>query len=298
MRRDDGRPGPHRQRGEKPVVHGLEAFRATTTIDHLLSVCMGRVLGRFASSVEAPKGTVLVVEQHDLVETDADLRREVLQLLDELRPAEVLRDDHVVPAGKVIAGHCQREASRHEAGFTRILAPPANEFADPVDIQVEGQRELLNVHPSKSRLAAPRRSIQKDQPRHGPSLGTRSITALNILTSRGSLVDGSVSSTHRVAVAGSGAWWSGRKSATDHVRPRLSHIVRRPTLRAPAMSACGLSPSSILIPVAHLLGQRRGQRFSCRACGPRRPRRCRSNRPPGPTQPPQVCGPERVRRRS
>ena len=70
MRRDDGRPGPHRQRGEKPVVHGLEVFRASTTIDHLLSVCMGRVLGRFASSVEAP---------------------------------------------------------RHEAGFTRILAPPAND---------------------------------------------------------------------------------------------------------------------------------------------------------------------------
>lgn len=90
----------------------------------------------------------------------------VRELLDEPETAHELRHDDVVPGREVGPSRGQDHRAGEPAGALRVPAPAADEVAQPVDVQVEGERVIVDEHPRQRRLARRRRAVEQHQPRH------------------------------------------------------------------------------------------------------------------------------------
>ena len=96
-----------------------------------------------------------------------------LDLVEELRPAEVLGQHDVVPVGEVPRGHGQRQPPRDQPGRGRVVPPAPQQPPDAVEFEHQGQRVVVGVAAREGVLADRRRTVEQDQPRHGGTLAHR-----------------------------------------------------------------------------------------------------------------------------
>lgn len=64
--------------------------------------------------------------------------RQILQLLQVIRPPQVLRDHHVVTGGQVDPGSGQGDCPGEQARGAGVIAPLADRAAQYVDVQIQG----------------------------------------------------------------------------------------------------------------------------------------------------------------
>ena len=113
---------------------------------------------------EAAHRVVASVHQHELGERHADVGGDLLGLLQELRPAEVLRNDHVVAGAQVHPRHLEGHRAREQAGLDRMVLPAAEHAAHAVEIEVQRERMLVDVALGQRRLADAGRTVEQDEP--------------------------------------------------------------------------------------------------------------------------------------
>jgi len=109
---------------------------------------------------ESSKPLILIVEQDQFLEVSADLLCKPLKLLDELRPAKVLSNDHVMTRAEMHPRRGQCSHAGEQPGRLGVRPPAAKKRAHSVDIWVQGQRMVIDVPLRHRRLAASRWAIQ------------------------------------------------------------------------------------------------------------------------------------------
>jgi hypothetical protein len=80
---------------------------------------------------EPAQDLAFAVQQDDLVELDANVAGQLLDLFDELRPGNRLRDDHVMPGAQMGTRRGQRERSSEQPRRVWLVLPPTDQLANP-----------------------------------------------------------------------------------------------------------------------------------------------------------------------
>ncbi len=138
---------PAGAQGLDSVEHVCQRLRPTDGACRL-----GVVLGHarvVLPPVEPVERAELVVREVDLEEPRRRRPGGIGQLLDELRPGNVLRDDDVVAPAKVRVRHGQGHAPREQSRGFLALFPMTDEAAEAVDVQAEGQGPVSDVAPGE-----------------------------------------------------------------------------------------------------------------------------------------------------
>ncbi len=114
--------GPGGDDGEQAVIHRGQFLWSPTVICPIVGFprCAVRLVAAF---FKAAQRVVSAVEQDDFVEAGAGLVGQVLQLLQELHPAQELGDHDIVPRGQVDAGGGQSNRAGEQSGCVWIIAP-------------------------------------------------------------------------------------------------------------------------------------------------------------------------------
>lgn len=129
--------GPGGDDQHELVVHRGQDVHAAELIEPLLRFDMGRIGGRTGPVREAAHHVLPAVEQNDLVEAGAGLAGNVLDLLDELRPAKELRDYGILSGRQVGPRGGKDYRAREAAGRFRLLAPSTDKAPDAIDVQIQ-----------------------------------------------------------------------------------------------------------------------------------------------------------------
>src|SRR5262245_10478869 len=111
---------------------------------------MRRVAGGPPALSELANRVLFTVEQDYLMKLRAHLPSKLLDLVEEVHPAQELGHHHVVPTGQMRPRGGQRYGSSEQPGLVRVLAPASDQVPHPVDVKVQGQRMLVYIHPRQS----------------------------------------------------------------------------------------------------------------------------------------------------
>lgn len=96
----------------------------------------------------------------------ADLVGELLDLVKEHRFGQQLRDHHIMPGRKMGPGGREGDRPGQQPRSLGVLAPAAEHAPDPVDVEVQRERVVRDVHPGQRGLAADWRPVEQDHPGH------------------------------------------------------------------------------------------------------------------------------------
>lgn len=118
-----------------------------------------------SSGTEPMRNGIVVVPENDVVESGGRLRGNGLELVDEVRAPQVLRNGDVMPGGQVRP--CERKGQHAclEPGFL-MLGPAAHRHPKAVNLDDQGQWMLIEIPAGERRLANPRRAVEEDEARH------------------------------------------------------------------------------------------------------------------------------------